>query len=258
MPTTSNANSIIADARDATTTNPLPALPTVPEADKPASALFSYLSQLSRSLVLRFIANSVKLGALTLIDVDGTEYNYGQPLPPDLSARYNIYKLDRPITLRVVNDYFYFRCLTGGGIGFAESFILNEIDLDSGSELSRLLVLLAVNRAHAEFDERDLGFAAWVAELAATGMHRIFRRNTLTGARRNIQAHYDLSNDMFATFLGKTWVYSCAIFEKDSDTLDQAQVRVKNKELLLPTVHGVPSLPCRSCLSHGRQTSSIA
>lgn len=34
-------------------------------------------------------------------------------------------------------------------------------------------------------------------------MHKFFRRNTLTGSRKNIAAHYDLSNDLFATFLGK-------------------------------------------------------
>ena len=227
---TATLDTIIAEssASDRTTINALPLLPTVSEAGKPPSGVSAYLSQLSRSLVFRFIGSSVQLGALNVIDVDGTEQSFGQPMPKQLSARYRIYNLDQPITLRVVNEYFYYRCLTGGGIGFAESFILNEIDLDSGMELSRLLVLLAVNRAHAEFDERNLGIAARLAEVGAACMHRLFRRNTLTGARRNIQAHYDLSNEMFATFLGETWVYSCAIFEKESDSLDQAQVRVNN------------------------------
>jgi len=30
------------------------------------------------------------------------------------------------------------------------------------------------------------------------------------GARRNVEAHYDLSNEMFATFLDETMTYSCA------------------------------------------------
>jgi cyclopropane-fatty-acyl-phospholipid synthase len=42
--------------------------------------------------------------------------------------------------------------------------------------------------------------------------------NTRAGARRNIEAHYDLSNAMFQQFLDPTLSYSCALF----DTLDPA------------------------------------
>jgi cyclopropane-fatty-acyl-phospholipid synthase len=38
------------------------------------------------------------------------------------------------------------------------------------------------------------------------------RRNTPRGARRNIQAHYDLSNELFAAFLDETMTYSSALF----------------------------------------------
>ena len=36
---------------------------------------------------------------------------------------------------------------------------------------------------------------------------------TADGARRNIERHYDLSNDLFALFLDETMTYSCAVFE---------------------------------------------
>ena len=37
------------------------------------------------------------------------------------------------------------------------------------------------------------------------------------GSRRNIRAHYDLGNELFALFLDETMTYSCAIFERPSD-----------------------------------------
>jgi cyclopropane-fatty-acyl-phospholipid synthase len=37
-------------------------------------------------------------------------------------------------------------------------------------------------------------------------------RNTRSGARANIQRHYDLSNELFALFLDETLTYSCARF----------------------------------------------
>ncbi|KUG52828.1 cyclopropane-fatty-acyl-phospholipid synthase [Serinicoccus chungangensis] len=54
-------------------------------------------------------------------------------------------------------------------------------------------------------------------------------RNTLDGSRRNIEAHYDLSNEMFAAFLDESMTYSCALFDEDApwhaQTLEDAQLR---------------------------------
>src|SRR6202521_5667822 len=38
------------------------------------------------------------------------------------------------------------------------------------------------------------------------------------------QSIYDLSDDFFALFLGPTMGYTCAYFERDDMTLDEAQV----------------------------------
>src|ERR1700751_4374742 len=40
----------------------------------------------------------------------------------------------------------------------------------------------------------------------------------------NVQAHYDLSDDFFWLFLDATQTYSCAYFERDDMTLDEAQI----------------------------------
>ncbi len=41
---------------------------------------------------------------------------------------------------------------------------------------------------------------------------------------KNVQSHYDLSDDFFALFLDPTWTYSCAYFERDNMTLEEAQL----------------------------------
>lgn len=57
------------------------------------------------------------------------------------------------------------------------------------------------------------------------------KTNTLTTARLNIAAHYDISNAMFAAFLSPDMTYSCPIWLPRSDpkheeeTLEQAQER---------------------------------
>ena len=50
-------------------------------------------------------------------------------------------------------------------------------------------------------------------------------RNTPHGARRNIQRHYDLSNELFALFLDETMTYSRRCFEHRTTTLADAQQR---------------------------------
>ncbi len=46
----------------------------------------------------------------------------------------------------------------------------------------------------------------------------------LTPHFRNVQAHYDLSDDFFRLFLDPTQTYSCAYFERDDMTLEEAQI----------------------------------
>jgi cyclopropane-fatty-acyl-phospholipid synthase len=50
-------------------------------------------------------------------------------------------------------------------------------------------------------------------------------RNTVAGARTNIHRHYDLSNEMFASFLDDSMTYSSAWFPPGSDDLHTAQLR---------------------------------
>lgn len=48
--------------------------------------------------------------------------------------------------------------------------------------------------------------------------------NKLTPHFDDVQAHYDLSDDFFQLFLDPTRTYSCAYFERDDMTLEEAQI----------------------------------
>uniref|UniRef100_A0A1J3FHP7 Cyclopropane mycolic acid synthase 1 n=1 Tax=Noccaea caerulescens TaxID=107243 RepID=A0A1J3FHP7_NOCCA len=56
-------------------------------------------------------------------------------------------------------------------------------------------------------------------------LKHVSRHNTLTQARRNISRHYDLSNELFALYLGDTMTYSSAVFKSDDEDLTTAQMR---------------------------------
>ena len=48
-------------------------------------------------------------------------------------------------------------------------------------------------------------------------------KNTLGGSRKHIHHHYDLGNDFYRLWLDERMVYTCAYYENDEATLEQAQ-----------------------------------
>ena len=64
---------------------------------------------------------------------------------------------------------------------------------------------------------RDVVPAA-LQRLRAVALRRppVSEDNTVAGARRNIQRHYDLSNDMFKVFLDESMTYSARLVQRRS------------------------------------------
>jgi len=50
------------------------------------------------------------------------------------------------------------------------------------------------------------------------------RANTLEGSRENIHRHYDIGNEFYALWLGRTMSYTCAYYPTATASLDEAQV----------------------------------
>ncbi len=79
-------------------------------------------------------------------------------------------------------------------------------------------------------DRARLALAAIVAALPGGLPHRpgleLLLRGRLHSAERDAAAvryHYDVGNDFFALFLDDSMTYSCAVFSKGAQTLDEAQ-----------------------------------
>ena len=127
-------------------------------------------------------------------------------------------------TIEVVSPRFYRRTLLGGDLGFAESYAKSEWFTDN---LTNLISILILNKE--KLSGLNIGWNFMTKIFARIGHWR--RRNTLSGSKRNIQEHYDLSNEMFMTFLDKTMTYSCGFFENKKDSLYQAQINKIDKIL---------------------------
>ena len=68
-----------------------------------------------------------------------------------------------------------------------------------------------------------------------------FVRNTPRRSRRDIEAHYDLGDDLFERMLDPSMMYSCALFERPGMTLEEASLAklelIYDKLDLQPTDH---------------------
>lgn len=125
---------------------------------------------------------------------------------------------DDPIRIDVHAPRFWSRVATGGGLGAAEAWRRGEW---STPDLTGLLRTMLRDEIGGRSVDDGLGR---VGAAAARVLHRI-RPNTRRGSRRNIHAHYDIGNDLFALFLDETMTYSSAIFEAPGECLAAAQVR---------------------------------
>jgi prepilin-type N-terminal cleavage/methylation domain-containing protein len=59
--------------------------------------------------------------------------------------------------------------------------------------------------------------------LAFNWLSHKLKRNSRTGSKKNIHAHYDLGNDFYRVFLDESLAYSCAFFEHADQDLAAAQ-----------------------------------
>eukprot|EP00913_Durusdinium_trenchii_P008880 g8346.t1 len=143
---------------------------------------------------------------------------------------------DLQSTLTVHHPRFYRRAVFGGSLGAAESYLDGDWSCDDLTALIRIF-----GRNLQLSDELDRGLPR-IGKAIARIAHR-FRANTRNGSRKNIQQHYDLSNDFFELFLDESMMYSCAYFEDAGVSLEAASTekleRICRKLELSPRDHVV-------------------
>lgn len=101
------------------------------------------------------------------------------------------------------------RLATGGSVGWYQAWEAGEW---ASPDPVPLFALFMDNAASLGGAARASG--PW--RLAARLLHKL-RRNSRSGAARNIHLHYDLGNDFYEQWLGSTMLYSSAFYEGGVD-----------------------------------------
>ena len=155
--------------------------------------------------------SKIKIGTLQVIYKDGTIKLYGEK------------KVEEKITLEIYNNRFFSRTILYGDIGFCESYIDKDFET---SNLTKLIELALLNAKYlGTTSENEKNRLINLMPIFNKIKHSL-RKNSKTNSRKNISAHYDLSNDFYKLMLDETMMYSSAVFTDKNQDLYEAQ---KNK-----------------------------
>ncbi len=147
------------------------------------------------------LLGQIRIGSLTVVEA-GRRRTYGDG-PPNA-------------TIEIHSPRFW-PMLMRGSRGLAESYAQGMWDSPD------LVAVIRLAARNAVLIDRARGLAApFLAP--AQRLRGLANRGTRQRNRRNISAHYDLGNELFALMLDPTMTYSSALFEHDGLSLEQASI----------------------------------
>ena len=159
-------------------------------------------------MLSRFLRAVIKDGNLCLIDNRGLSQSFGDGSGVQ-------------VTIRIHNKITQWRLLFNPQLSVGEAYMKGTLTLDNGT-LYKILSLVTNNIKYLE-NHPLYKITGWLSRL----FRRLQQHNPIGKAQKNVAHHYDLSDDLYDLFLDEDRQYSCAYFDKNTLTLEEAQVSKK-------------------------------
>lgn len=162
------------------------------------------IARLARRTALSALP-SLRVGRLTAHMPDGSVHRGGDP------------DATRHATIWIDDEAFFREYALRGDIGAGEAYMAGRWRAD---DLTTFLEIALLN-------EHAIPQSSWLSRVLnlPADLAHLLRPNSRSGSRRNIRAHYDLSNELFALFLDQTMTYSAAVHGPEDEPLEVAQRR---------------------------------
>lgn len=179
-------------------------------------------------ILIYLIEPLIKIGHLEVEFPGGEVRTFGDP--NDKKVRVTI-KDSKTLRSLVLNP----------DLALGESYMDNSIIIEN-DDLYGLLSLFTKNISNQP-DSRMSRFMAFKSKL----LFWFQKSNLPTLSKKNVEHHYDLSPELYKLFLDEDQQYSCAYFQREDDSLEQAQINKKHhiaKKLLLKPGMTVLDIGC--------------
>ncbi len=145
-----------------------------------------------------------------------------------------------PEAAMIIHDLDFARHLASGGeVGLSEAFLKGQWE---SPNLTQFLELFCVNQPVIQRLLEGKPIVRFIQRV-----HHWLNRNTKSGSRRNIHAHYDLGNQFYSAWLDRTMTYSSALFADGTGDLASAQTekyRALARDIDLRPEHHVLEIGC--------------
>ncbi|MFM1869463.1 MAG: hypothetical protein RLY99_207, partial [Pseudomonadota bacterium] len=149
------------------------------------------------------LLEKIQVGQLTLVSPEGEKFIF-RGTQSGIEANIQIH------------DWLVCKaCLKSGDIGLAETYIDGLWD---STDIQSLLRLFLVNR---QVIEKAI-YGSWLGRLGYRIKHWL-NKNSKSGSKKNIHAHYDIGNAFYSLWLDPSMTYSSACFKNKDTSLIEAQ-----------------------------------
>jgi cyclopropane-fatty-acyl-phospholipid synthase len=158
-------------------------------------------------LLTGFLERFIGRGSFTVTTARGKAYTFGDGSGPPVAVRFTTAKAQRAVLL-------------DPELKLGETYMDGTFVVEQGSIADALRILLGQDRlAPPKW--------AWPLRLVRYLLRRFQQFNPRSRARTNVAHHYDLDARLYRLFLDGDQQYSCAYFETDDESLDDAQLAKK-------------------------------
>ena len=155
--------------------------------------------------LVKFLNKLFKKGGFILEDAYGKEHVVGSP------------NSQKSIKLKIHDKKLHYKLLLYPDLYLGEAYTDGSITIEGGS-LSDFLDMALENLGRQETNI----FGKIFNKL--TGSYRYLTNfNFIKKSKMNVAHHYDISDELYSLFLGPSRQYSCAYFNDENETLEQAQ-----------------------------------
>lgn len=155
------------------------------------------------------ILEKMNLGRMHITFADGSKKTIG-------SGEGNI-----EADIKIESDEFYKRCVLYGDVGFGEAYVDGLWNTSSITNVIKWF-LLNIENAPGVSGSSVQSLVLNILKGVNTLGH-LRRANTVSGSKKNIVEHYDLSNEFFSLWLDPSMTYSSAYFKTKELSLENAQ-----------------------------------
>jgi cyclopropane-fatty-acyl-phospholipid synthase len=156
-------------------------------------------------LFLKPLRQLLRFGTITVVGPDGSIATVAATAAP-------------AVRVRLKQSRLRWQLLVAPSFYLPESYVNGSLEIEEGDLRQLLTVLIASlpeDRVPTRFER--------VWKRVEPIMDRLTRTGDVARSARDVQYHYDKSNDFYKMFLDSNMQYSCAYFENGDETLEQAQ-----------------------------------